>query len=266
MFRRPVDCGPNAWKGWLKNGAKLIDRVFMSWLLVWWGLSFLAAYAADRWSYLPVLLVLTAISYVAFGMNMAVFDQIANGKVQWKHLIIALTQEWKALRSVYLKSILRRACLGVLFASIIVSLAIVLVSLVGPPDPKNPPPVSTSAWWNSWAVWAWVWVIPAGWQRGGMIGWSYWLSHREQQDPQVSHVFIQNAIALNYISIMRSSSLLMLVAISLLVFFPPLLPIWDLFAMAVCWSAWDEMSGKNNGIKALVKEKSKVHNPSGVTI
>jgi hypothetical protein len=215
---------------------------------------------------LPALVALIAISYVALGMNMAIFDQVANGKTQWRFLLPAMAQEWKDLKPVYIKSMFHRALLGILFVSILVSLAIVLVSLIGPPDPQNPPPVKETAWWNSWAVWAWLWVIPAGWQKGGLMGWNYWLVHREKQSPELARSFIQQAILLNYMSIMRTSSILMLVAISLLLFFPPLLPLWDLFAMAVCWMAWDEISGKNNGLKAVQKVKAEVAAPSGVAI
>lgn len=259
MVREPKSAGQDAWKRWLRNGAKLFDRTWSGWALVLWVFSAGIVYVSHYINHLAAIGLLMALSAPLFGAHQAVFDVLAAGKRGPSAWMGAIGRDLVALRASYLRSALVRTCIAI-GALLVVAGVVVWLASLGDPDASTPKEIDEDTFWSSWSVWVWAWLIPAGWQKCGAFGWGHWLVRRERVPMEIAQKLTSLGIALNASSYARTVLAMMAPAIFLMIVFPPLLPIWDVYVAAVCWCIWDEVFGDGNGLKEM--ETKKVAAPS----
>lgn len=250
MTRDPKAKEPDAWKRWLIQGWKLFDRTWSGWTLAWWLFSLGVVYAATQFSNLFGVGFLVFISAAAFAAHIAVFDALAAGKRGTTAWVSAAWGDLTSHGSVYARLGAKRALIA-LAAVIVFALFIGGIMAMMPDKPDEAPKVLEQPLWKSWTVWAWVWLIPAGWQKVGPLGWGHWLMRREGADLETAERLAQMAIGLNHRSYLIVIGVLMVGAMALMFIFPPLLPVWDVYAAAVCWCIWDDIFGDGDGLKEM---------------
>lgn len=254
MVREPKSCGEDAWKRWLRNGARLFDRTWSGWALLVWIGSIGAVYLSHHVSHLAAVVLLTGLSGLLFGSHQAVFDVLASGKRGPAAWMRAIGQDFSSLKHEYLKSAVIRSIVA-LVALLALSFAVYGLAQLVIDDGAPKPAPEESSFLSSWSVWVWAWLIPAGWQKCGGFGWGHWLLRREKLPLDVAERLTTMGIALNAKSYSMTILMLMAPAIFLLMVFPPLLPVWDVFVAAVCWCIWDDVFGDGQGIKEMEKKR-----------
>lgn len=256
MVKTPKDCGKDAWKRWLRLGFKLFDRTWFGWILPWWIFSLVVVLGVEKFGSVFGVLFLVGISPFAFGAHIAVYDALAAGKIGPKAWVPAIVQDAARHYRAYAKSGLVRILVTVCFLSILalLSLGIVLIA----PEVGDIPQKEVSLL-SIWSIWGWIWLIPAGWQRAGVLGWGHWLIRKGGLSVSLAERIMQLGVAQNVKSYAITTGILMAPVILLMMVFPPLLPIWELYVAAVCWCAWDDVFGDGDGIKEV--EKVKVSTP-----
>jgi hypothetical protein len=256
MIREPKDCGPDAWKRWLKQGFSLFDRTLSGWVVVWWCFSLAVIYGVEKFGKLFGILLLSGLSATAFGVHVAIYDVLAAGKRGPKAWILAFRNDIAINYRSYLRSgVVRVVVVSATLGAILLFSAGLALLL---PDPPETPPTEVRPFWSLWSVWAWMWLIPAGWQRVGALGWGHWLVRREGVPVEVADKLARLGVAMNIRSYSFICATLMLPVMVLMFVFPPLIPLWDLYAAAVCWCIWDDVFGGNEGLKEMEKAKQAV--------
>lgn len=250
MTREPKALEPDAWKRWLGNGWKLFDRTWSGWALTWWLFSLGMVYVISSFNNLLGVAVLTFASVGAFAVHIAIFDVLAAGKRGPRAWMSAAWQDLARNGADYAQAGGKRALIAL---SAVILFAVLLGGIMAllPDDPEKPAKVVERSFWNSWTVWAWVWLIPAGWQKAGPLGWGHWLIRREGASVETADLMSRLAIALNNRSYLIVVGVLMVGAMVLMFTFPPLLPVWDIYAAAVCWCVWDDIFGTGDGLKEM---------------
>ena len=256
MIREPKDCGPDAWKGWLKRGFSLFDRTLSGWVVAWWCFSFVVICGVEKFGNLFGILILSGSSAAAFGMHIAIYDVLASGKRGPKAWMRALyTDVLSNYRSYLRTGLIRVVVLSATLGAIILFSAGLALLL---PEPNVASTPEERPFWSLWSVWAWMWLIPAGWQRVGALGWGHWLVRREGVPVEVADKLARLGVALNIRSYAFICATLMVPVMVLMFVFPPLIPLWDLYAAAVCWCIWDDVFGSGEGLKEMEKARQGV--------
>lgn len=254
MVREPTNCGPDAWKRWLREGFTLFDRAWSGWMVVWWLFSLVVVAAVASFGNLFGILLLSGLSAAAFGTHVAIFDVLARGKRGPGAWISAIGSDWRVNGRSYLKTGLLRIVVVSVVLGCITLFSVGLLSLM--PEITDAAPAKERPFWDHWTVWAWIWLIPAGWQRGGVLGWGHWLVRREGIDMRLAEKLARLAVAKNMKSFLIITAALMGPVLLLMLVFPPIIPLWDLYAAAVCWRIWDEIFGSNGGLSEMEKSRA----------
>ena len=261
MIRKPKACGDNAWRSWCKRAFVLLDRAWSGWALVWWALAALMIYGLQPLGPIYQICILACLSPAAFGGHIAILDSLARGEVSIFSQARALRSDMAARWLVYLRTGVLRVLVVVLS---LLFLGLVFAWLQLGSSPKTPPPASIPTWNQVWTSWVWMWVIPAGWQWGGALGWAHWLVRRERMPRVAASALIREGFVLNSRACIILPMVLIIPALVLLYLFPPLLPLWDLYAAAVCWCVWDDVFGPGEGLQAVKRVAVASAAPSAV--
>lgn len=255
MVRTPKDCGGDAWKRWLGQGFKLFDRTWAGWILPWWLFSLVVVLAVEKFGNMFGVLLLVGISPFAFGAHIAVYDALASGKIGPKAWVPAIFRDIATHYQSYAKSGLVRVLVAAFFLFVLTLLSIGIIFVAPEAENTQPPEIS---FLSIWSVWGWIWLIPAGWQRAGVLGWGHWLIRKEGLSVSIAEKITRLGIAQNVKSYAITAGALMAPVIILMIVFPPLLPVWDLYVAAVCWCVWDDVFGNGDGLKEIQKVKISV--------
>lgn len=256
MVREPKDCGPDAWKRWLRQGFSLFDRTWSGWVVAWWCFSLLVMFGVEKFGNLFGIVLLSALSAAAFGIHVAIYDVLAAGKRGPKAWMLALRNDVACNYKSYLRSgLIRTAVVMVTLGGLILFSAGLASLMPATPAPSAP---EVRPFWSLWSVWAWMWLIPAGWQSVGALGWGHWLVRREGVPVSLAEKLARLGVALNMRSYAFICASLMIPVMVLMFVFPPLIPLWDLYAAAVCWCIWDDVFGNDAGLKEMESAKQGV--------
>lgn len=260
MIREPKACGQDAWKRWLRQGFTLFDRTLSGWVVAWWCFSLVVIYGVEKFGNLFGVLTLSGLSAAAFGIHIAIYDALATGKRGPLIWLTALKNDV----STHYRSYLRSGLIRIVIVSIALGVLILLSAGVALllPEPQELITPEAQPFWSLWSVWSWMWLIPAGWQKVGALGWGHWLIRREGVPVELADRIARLGIAMNIRSYAFISIILMAPVMVLMFIFPPLIPLWDLYAAAVCWCIWDDVFGSGDGLKEMERAKQSVN--SGV--
>lgn len=244
--KRPRECGPDAWKTWLRQGFAVFDRSWTGWALAWWTFSLLVVWAClelrSPGVFFAITIALVAFSPLAFGSHQAVFDALASGKPGMRPWVSSLLDDWKVHGSEYART-------GAVRAAVTAAILLpIFISDFSDPE-KWAQRRSDADLFAQWSIWVWIWLIPAGWQKGGYLGWWHFLVRRNRVPKDTAMALINNGRLANQKSLTIVQVCLMLPTLLLMLIVPPLLPLWEMYTAAVSWKVYDDIFGDGDGIK-----------------
>lgn len=233
-----------AWKRWLKVGARLGVRQWLTLLPLSLVLGLAGGWLSAH-SYSLGLLALTSVSGVWQAMLLHTAERSAAGKrvdlsTAWEGLMIF----WKLPAGQALQQIKARAITSVVLAcAMLLVLFLPLYLLAINQAPPEPTPVRETTSWmlllmysSTWStVFLWAWLL----QRGGCLAMTNMLVRRYQLDWETAHRLQEKAMLKNRHNFQPLS--LLFIAGAMLLFFAP----WTVFFLELLWVSVVTVMGRD---------------------
>lgn len=244
----------------MRDGARLLWRVSTGWMLVWFGIAVACLYTFGT---SPAFLLIAALSAPAFDMHVLMLDRAARNR---NHAGDAFLEAWSMLvarRMVYLRSAITRIVWSLVIVGVYVTILLALVKLAGKP-PEASTPQTSPPWLTlfgiNWLQWGWIGILPAAWQRGGIISFRPWLVRRLGADEAIASQLQSLARRRNPSDLLSLMFYLIGIGCLSITFAPFLLPIFDVYFAAVMRCAYHDI------FEGGTKIESPVVAPSGALI
>lgn len=229
---------PDAYKGWLKNGARIVQRSWDVWLPAMFVLSCVAN--ALTLSTQLLVLVLAAGSGVVHGLNAATAARYARReRFGWTGLIACWATEIQAFWPVFRRSLVVRtlSVLALVLASFLLQ---GMSSHHGTVAPAADTSHTLPFWLTFFLPWNNVWFFALLLQNGGPLSMQYWLMTRCGTDGTTATALLVQAFRKNSYSFARliGVSVLLLLLASWL---PFLTVLFECYWVSVMFCVWNEV-------------------------
>lgn len=236
---------PDAYKGWLKNGGKILLRSWDVWLAVVFVVSCVANALALSTN--VVMLVMVATSGVVHGLNAAAAERYARReRFGWLGLLACWAAEIRAFGPVLRRSLLVRSTVA-----ITIVLIVLMQQHAHPAGAGDAAGVAAAAstdtdgesapmWLLFFLPWNNVWFFALVFQRGGPVSMHYWLMTRCGVDAQTAGRLFVQAFRKNTGGFCRLTAVgvaLMMVVTGL----PFLTVLAECYWVSVLFCAWNEV-------------------------
>ncbi len=233
----------NAYKTWMKDGARLVWRLSSSWMIVWFIFATTVLYSNPKAAFF-----LIPLTPVFFDFHLAMLDRSASNKTGFTGALEELLKLIRDRKNIYIKEgLIRLFWVSLFFLSAF--LFTHLLTSISDPDTITQETAKASSslppWVNlfgiDWGAWMFAWFIPACWQKHGMYSFRPWLVRRLGADEETSDLYHQMVRQKNWPQLFRLLLGIMAVIFLVLTFCPILLPIVEVWWVATIRCAYHDI-------------------------
>lgn len=232
----------DAYKGWLKNGARIVQRSWGVWLPTMFVLS--CVVNALTLSTQALILALAAFSGVIHGLNAATAARYARReRFGWTGLIACWVTEIQAFAPVFRRSLVVRtmSVLALVLATFVLQAMSTHSGATTPgPDTSTVTTHPLPFWLTFFLPWNNVWFFALLLQNGGPLSMQHWLMTRCGTDGPTANALLLQAFRKNphgFLCLIGVSLLLLVVASWL----PFLTVLFECYWVSVMFCVWNEV-------------------------